>query len=86
MQKLNVRDSSENKHIERFESKGPRNFENPEPLNVSHIGKSLTITLVNGRTESGVLKSMGAYMISIDLPNKKELIINKGAIITVTVM
>jgi len=65
---------------------GPRNYSNPEPLNTSHIGKSVTITLVNGRIESGKLKALGAYMLSVEDPRGKELIINKGAIVTVSVM
>ena len=32
----------------RKDSGEPRNYTNPEPLNTSHIGKSVTITLVNG--------------------------------------
>lgn len=64
----------------------PRNYGNPEPLNTSHIGKSVTVTLVNGRIESGKLKALEAYMLSIDGSNDKELIINKGAIGTVSVM
>ena len=62
-----------------------RNYSNPEPLNTSHIGKSVTVTLINGRIEAGVLKSLGAYMLSIVMPNGRELIIQKGAIITVSV-
>ena len=72
---------SENK-----ESTGPRNYANPEPLNTSHLGKSVTITLVNGRIESGKLKALGAYMLSIEGSNGKELIINKGSIVTVSVL
>jgi sRNA-binding regulator protein Hfq len=68
------------------ETEGPRNYGNPEPLNTSHIGKSVTVTLVNGRIESGKLKALGAYMLSVEDPRGKELIINKGAIITVSVM
>ena len=55
-------------------------------MNTSHIGKSVTITLVNGRIESGKLKALGAYMLSIDGSNGKELIINKGSIVTVSVL
>ena len=65
---------------------GPRNYSNPEPLNTSHIGKSVIVTLVNGRIESGKLKALGAYMLSLEGPNGKELIINKGSIITVSVL
>ncbi len=64
----------------------PRNYRNPEPINTSHIGKSLTITLVNGRIESGKLKVLGAYMLSLEGSNGKELIINKSAIVTVTIL
>ena len=42
--------TSERKEAKK-EMEGPRNYGNPEPLNTSHIGKSVTITLVNGRIE-----------------------------------
>ena len=77
--------TSERKEVKK-EMEGPRNYGNPEPLNTSHIGKSVTITLVNGRIESGKLKALGAYMLSIDGSNGKELIINKGSIVTVSVL
>ena len=77
--------TSERKEVKK-EMDGPRNYGNPEPLNTSHIGKSVTITLVNGRIEAGKLKALGAYMLSIDGSNGRELIVNKGAIITVSVM
>ena len=76
---------SERKEVKK-ETESPRNYGNPEPLNTSHIGKSVTITLVNGRIESGKLKALGAYMLSIDGSNGKELIINKGSIVTVSVL
>ena len=65
---------------------GPRNYANLEPLNTSYIGRSVTITLSNGRIESGKLKVLGAYMLSIEDSNGKELIINKGAIVTVSIL
>ena len=65
---------------------GPRNYANPEPLNTSHIGRTVAVTLVNGRTETGKLKSLGAYMLSVEMSNGKELIVNKGAIISVVVL
>ena len=84
----------ENKRIEngnerrdsKRELEGPRNYSNPEPLNTSHIGRAIVVTLVNGRSESGKLTSLGAYMLSIELPTKKELIVNKGAIVTVSIL
>ena len=63
-----------------------RNYSNPEPLNVSHIGKPIVVTLINGRTESGKLIALGQYMISIELPNKRSLMIYKSAIVTISVM
>ena len=68
------------------ESEGPRNYANPEPLNTSHIGKSVTVTLSSGRIEAGTLKAMGAYWLSIEGPNGKELILNKGQIMVVAVL
>ena len=76
---------SERKEVKK-ETEGPRNYGNPEPLNTSHIGKSVTITLVNGRIEAGKLKALGAYMLSIDGSNGKELIINKGQIMVVSIL
>ena len=78
--------SPERKEHSHIKDKGLENYSNPEPLNTSHIGKSVTITLVNGRIESGKLKALGAYMLSIEDRNGRELIVNKGAIITVSVM
>ncbi len=63
-----------------------RNYSNPEPLNVSHIGKPIVVTMINGRTESGKLIALGQYMISIELPNKRSLMIYKSAIVTISVM
>ena len=77
--------TSERKEVKK-EMEGPRNYGNPEPLNTSHIGKSVTITLVNGRIEAGKLKALGAYMLSIDGSNGKELIINKGQIMVVSIL
>jgi hypothetical protein len=69
-----------------IQKKGPLNFSNPEPLNTSHIGRSITVTLVNGRIESGKLKALGAYMLSLEGSNGRELIINKGQIVTVSIL
>jgi len=64
----------------------PRNYANPEPLNTSHIGRSVAITMINGRTETGRIKQVGQFWISITLSNGKDLVINKGSIITVSVL
>ena len=63
-----------------------RNYSNPEPLIVSQIGKPIVVTMINGRTESGKLIALGQYMISIELPNKRSLMIYKSAIVTISVM
>jgi hypothetical protein len=64
----------------------PRNYRNPDPLNVNLEGKSVVIVLLTGRTESGILKAMGQYSLSLELPSKKMLIVNKAAILTVSVL
>jgi hypothetical protein len=65
---------------------GPRNHENVEPLNTSHIGRSLTVTLINGRIESGILRKLGAYMLEIETPQKRSFIVNKGSIMVVSLL
>jgi sRNA-binding regulator protein Hfq len=64
---------------------GPRNYRNPDPLNCGIEGKSATITMIDGRIESGIVKVMGQYSISMEAANKRILIVNKSAIITVSV-
>ena len=63
-----------------------RNYSNPEPLNVSHVGKVITVTMINNRIESGKLTALGQYMLSLELPNKRTLLIYKSAIVTISVM
>ena len=76
----------DNRETERHEESGPRNYRQPDPLNCGLEGKSITLTMSNGRTESGILKVMGQYSIEIEFPSKKTLIVNKSAIITVSVI
>ncbi len=64
----------------------PRNFRNPDPLNCSLEGRIVTISLLNGRIESGKVKVMGQYSMLLELPNKKSLIINKSAVLLVSVL
>lgn len=73
-------------NIELRNNENPRNYSNPEPLNTSHIGRIVSITMVNGRTERGRLKSLGAYMLSVEMPDGKEKIVNKGAIISMAIL
>jgi len=65
---------------------GPWNYSQPEALNTSHIGKSVTVTLSNRRIEAGTLKSLGAYWLSIQGSNGKKLILNKRQIMVVAVL
>ena len=64
----------------------PRNFRNPDPLNCSLEGRAVTISLLNGRIESGKVKVMGQYSMLLELPNKREMIINKSGILIVSVL
>ncbi len=64
----------------------PRNFRNPDPLNCSLEGRAVTVSLLNGRIESGKVKVMGQYSMLLELPNKREMIINKSGILIVSVL
>jgi sRNA-binding regulator protein Hfq len=64
----------------------PRNYSNPDPMNCGLEGKSLTITLVNGRIESGKLTKAGQYFLEMVGSNGRSIIIAKSAIITVSVL
>jgi sRNA-binding regulator protein Hfq len=64
----------------------PRNFRNPDPLNCSLEGRIITVSLLNGRIESGKLKVMGQYSMLLELPNKRDMIINKSAVLLVSVL
>ena len=64
----------------------PRNFRNPDPLNCSLEGRIVTVSLLNGRIESGKLKVMGQYSMLLELPNKRDMIINKSAVLLVSVL
>lgn len=78
----------ENKKFEKSNERKDviKNYSNPEPLNTSHVGRPIVVTMIGGRTESGKLVSLGQYMIALELPNKRTLLIYKSGILTVTVM
>lgn len=63
-----------------------RNFSIPDGINVSLEGKVLTISLINGRIESGKLVRAGQFFLELQGSNGRPLIIAKSAIITVSVM
>lgn len=83
--KMESRNNENHNAMRKTDIDGPRNYNNPEPLNTSLIGKSLTISMMPNKIESGYLRSLGQYTLELELPNKKRLIINKSAIITVVV-
>ena len=60
----------------------PRNYSQPDPMNVSLQGKNMTITLTNGKVESGICKRMGQYYMEIEREGK-TILINKGSIVEV---
>jgi len=64
----------------------PRNYSNPDPMNCGLEGKSLTVTLVNGRIESGKLMKAGQYFLEMAGSNGRSIIISKSAIVTVSVL
>ena len=91
MQNVNERKESprnrDNRREEqRKEDSEPRNYAQPDPMNVSLQGKSLTVTLVNGRIESGVCKKMGQYFMELQGSNGKTMLINKGQVMVVSVL
>ncbi|MHB8396059.1 MAG: hypothetical protein ACYDAZ_01855 [Thermoplasmataceae archaeon] len=82
------------KEVERFgdkprgamqKSQEPRNYSNPDPLNTGLEGSNVSISLVNGKTESGKLVKAGQYFIELSVKGNR-LIVAKSAIITVSVI
>ena len=83
---LQNRDNRREERNHGKEDTGPRNYRNPDPLNCGLEGKTVTVTLINGRSESGTLKAMGQFFMSMELANRKLLIIGKASIVTVSVL
>ena len=79
------RDNRREERPQRDDSE-PRNYAQPDPMNVSLQGRSLTVTLVNGRIESGVCKKMGQYFMELQGSNGKTMLINKGQVMVVSVL
>jgi sRNA-binding regulator protein Hfq len=63
-----------------------RNFRNPDPLNCGLEGHLALITTLNGRTDQGIITVMGQYSLILEVNPDRRLIINKSAIVTVTVL
>ena len=64
----------------------PRNYRNPDPLNCGLEGRSITVSMVNGRIESGKCTRMGQFFMEIVMGNGKPIIIAKSAVVTVSVL
>ena len=79
------RDNRREERPQRDDSE-PRNYAQPDPMNVSLQGRSLTVTLVNGRIESGVCKKMGQYFMELQGSNGKTMLVNKGQVMVVSVL
>ena len=86
MNEQNKRMEKQNGRIDGLKDNAIRNYNQPDPLNTGCIGKSITVTLSNGRIEAGILTGLGAYWLSIQGTNGKELLLNKGAILVVAVL
>ena len=64
----------------------PRNYRNPDPLNCGLEGRSITVSMVNGRVESGKCTRMGQFFMEIVMGNGKPIIIAKSAVVTVSIL
>ncbi len=89
MNKEEVKKTTVNNTVDVFKSDHENknlNFEVPDCVNLSLKNKVVTIQLSNNRIESGKITHIGQYFIEMAMPNGKALVINKAAIVTVTVM
>ena len=75
------------KEVERFgdkprgsveKSDETRNYTNPDPLNAGLEGKNVSVSLLNGKTESGKLVRTGQYFLLLDVKGS-QVIIAKSA-------
>ena len=57
----------------------PRNYSQPDPMNVNLQTRSMTITIMNWHTEFGICRRMGQYFLELESSGKSNLI-NKGSI------
>ena len=55
-------------------------------LNSDQVGRSVALTMLNGRTETGKLMKVGQYDIEIEMPNTRPLIVFKHSIVTVSLL
>ncbi len=60
----------------------PRNYSQPDPMNVSLQGRSMTVLLLDGKAENGICMKMGQYFLELESQGK-TILINKGMILEV---
>jgi sRNA-binding regulator protein Hfq len=77
-----IRPSNNQKDTRRYET-GNQGLDN---FGKQQIGKSVIITMRNGRSESGILRGYGQYDIALELTTKRILIVMKHAIDTVSIL
>ena len=53
-------------------------------ITANDIGRACTITMVNGRSESGKLNRVSQFEIELKMSNGKDLIVMKHALVTVS--
>ncbi len=80
----NERNGSNEKH-EKQEQEVPRNYSQPEPLNVGLVGKAVTIVMIDNSIQAGILRAVGQYFILLEIMKTRTLIINKAGILTMAV-
>lgn len=84
MERNEMRTQEKHERQERQED-GPRNYGQPEPLNVGLVGRSVSIVMADGSIQAGILRAVGQYFISLEIANKRTLIVNKSGILTLAV-
>jgi hypothetical protein len=87
MERNEMRTQEKHERQERQERQedGPRNYGQPEPLNVGLVGRSVSIVMADGSIQAGILRAVGQYFISLEIANKRTLIVNKSGILTLAV-
>jgi hypothetical protein len=63
-----------------------KNYRNPDPLNCGLEGRIMTVSMVNGKVESGKCTRMGQFFMEMVMGNGKPIIIAKSAVVTVSIL
>lgn len=62
----------------------PMRYSVQDLISPKEIGKGCTVTMSNGRSESGTLTQVSTFEIELKLSNGKHLIIMKHSLVTVS--